>query len=132
VTKFSDLDTSGPVFYYDPPTNVSFGAGPPNVRDPYEVKWVEVVRIMFTWDRAFKTLYRHYYFPSVSHIYPFLIFAGKVRILTSEWSPTRALKISQRCHSIQTTFFSRKILQFWDQVRVSFCSVMLLKTALSQ
>jgi len=44
VTKFSDPDPSGPVFYYDPPTNISFGSGPPNVRDPYEVKWVQLVR----------------------------------------------------------------------------------------
>ncbi len=46
VTKFSDPDPSGPVFYYDPPTNISFGSGPPNVRDPYEVKWVQLVRIL--------------------------------------------------------------------------------------
>ncbi len=41
VTKFSD--PSGPVFYYDPPTNESFGSGPPNVRDPFERKWLELV-----------------------------------------------------------------------------------------
>ena len=50
VTKFSDPDPSGPVFYFDPPTNVSFGAGPPNVRDPFEVKWVELVSELSTLD----------------------------------------------------------------------------------
>ncbi len=29
VTKFQE--PSGPVFYYDPPTNESFGAGPPGI-----------------------------------------------------------------------------------------------------
>jgi hypothetical protein len=33
---------SEPVFYYDPPTNVSFGAGPVGLIDPYEKKWVTV------------------------------------------------------------------------------------------
>ena len=40
VTKFSE--PSGPEFYYDPPTNESFGAGPPGVMDPFERKWVEL------------------------------------------------------------------------------------------
>ena len=40
VSKFSLK--SDPIFYYDPPTNVSFGAGPEGVIDPYERKWVEV------------------------------------------------------------------------------------------
>ena len=62
VTKFSDPDPSGPVFYYDPPTNVSFGAGPPNVRDPFEVKWVELVSelsmlgLLFSSDMEFSSL----------------------------------------------------------------------------
>ncbi len=41
VTKYSE--PSGPYFYYDPPTNESYGAGPPNVRDPYERKWLDLV-----------------------------------------------------------------------------------------
>ena len=40
VSKYTD--PSGPVFYYEAPTNVSFGAGPPGVRDPFERKWVEL------------------------------------------------------------------------------------------
>ena len=43
VTKYSE--PSGPFFYYDPPTNESYGAGPPNVRDPYERKWLDLVRL---------------------------------------------------------------------------------------
>lgn len=42
MNKFSVPDADGPVFYYEPPSNVSFGAGPPNVPDPYEAKMVEV------------------------------------------------------------------------------------------
>ena len=33
---------SEPIFYYQPPTNESFGAGPAGLVDPYERKWVEV------------------------------------------------------------------------------------------
>ena len=33
---------SDPVYYYEPPTNVSFGAGPASIVDPYERKWVVV------------------------------------------------------------------------------------------
>ncbi len=33
---------SEPIFYYQPPTNESFGAGPVGLVDPYELKWVEV------------------------------------------------------------------------------------------
>ena len=40
VSKFSAK--SEPIFYYDPPTNTSFGAGPEGIVDPYESKWVEV------------------------------------------------------------------------------------------
>jgi hypothetical protein len=42
VTKFSE--PAGPTFYYDPPTNETYGSGPPGVRDPYERKWLELVR----------------------------------------------------------------------------------------
>jgi len=42
VSKYSE--TSGPEFYYEPPTNVSFGAGPPGVVDPYERKSVKVAK----------------------------------------------------------------------------------------
>ena len=42
VSKFSKI--SGPEFYYDPPTNVSFGAGPPGVIDPYERKNVRLAQ----------------------------------------------------------------------------------------
>ena len=40
VSNFSEI--SGPEFYYDPPTNVSFGAGPQGVMDPYERKSVRL------------------------------------------------------------------------------------------
>ena len=42
VTKFSEPDPQGPVFYYERPTNMSFGAGPPGVRDPFERKWLHL------------------------------------------------------------------------------------------
>jgi hypothetical protein len=42
VSKFSEI--TGPEFYYDPPTNVSFGAGPPGVMDPYERKSVKLTQ----------------------------------------------------------------------------------------
>jgi hypothetical protein len=32
----------GPTFYYEPPTNQSFGAGPSGVVDPYERKWLKL------------------------------------------------------------------------------------------
>jgi hypothetical protein len=41
VTKFSEPE--GPTFYYDPPTNETFGSGPPGIRDPFERKWLELV-----------------------------------------------------------------------------------------
>ena len=40
VTKYDAI--VDPEFYYDPPTNVSFGAGPPGVPDPYERKSVKL------------------------------------------------------------------------------------------
>jgi hypothetical protein len=42
VKKYSE--PSGPFFYYDPPTNESYGAGPQNIIDPYERKWLDLVR----------------------------------------------------------------------------------------
>ncbi len=35
-------EPTGPIFYYEPPTNKSFGAGPHGVLDPYEKKWCKV------------------------------------------------------------------------------------------
>eukprot|EP00095_Tigriopus_kingsejongensis_P002319 maker-scaffold347_size200506-snap-gene-0.25 protein:Tk02319 transcript:maker-scaffold347_size200506-snap-gene-0.25-mRNA-1 annotation:"hypothetical protein BRAFLDRAFT_120570" len=40
ISQMSKPD--GPTFYYEPPTNESFGAGPEGVPDPFEVKWVEL------------------------------------------------------------------------------------------
>ena len=42
VSKYSIPETSSPHFYYEPPTNESYGAGPPGVRDPNERKWLEL------------------------------------------------------------------------------------------
>ena len=42
VTRYSTPEPSSPHFYYEPPNNISFGAGPPNVLDPYERKWLEL------------------------------------------------------------------------------------------
>ena len=42
VSQYASIDTSSPHFYYDPPTNISYGAGPPAVSDPYETKWLEL------------------------------------------------------------------------------------------
>ncbi len=42
VSKYAKPDPDGPAFYFDPPSNVSFGAGPPNVVDPFERKWCKV------------------------------------------------------------------------------------------
>ena len=42
VTRYSTPKPSSPHFYYEPPNNISFGAGPPNVLDPYERKWLEL------------------------------------------------------------------------------------------
>ena len=42
VNQYSTLDPSSPHYYYEPASNISFGAGPPGVLDPYERKWLEV------------------------------------------------------------------------------------------
>ena len=42
VTRYSTPELNSPHFYYEPPNNISFGAGPPNVLDPYERKWLEL------------------------------------------------------------------------------------------
>ena len=42
VTQYSTPELNSPHFYYEPPNNTSFGAGPPNVLDPYERKWLEL------------------------------------------------------------------------------------------
>ena len=41
VDEFTVLN-DGPTFFYEPPTNQSFGAGPPGVVDPYERKWLKL------------------------------------------------------------------------------------------
>jgi hypothetical protein len=41
VKKF-DIKSNSPSFYYKPPTNESFGAGPDGVIDPYERKWLKL------------------------------------------------------------------------------------------
>ena len=41
VSKFAQV-SGGPEYYYQPPTNESFGAGPHGVVDPYERKFVRV------------------------------------------------------------------------------------------
>lgn len=40
ISKFANL--SGPVFYYEAPTNESYGAGPYGINDPYERKSVQI------------------------------------------------------------------------------------------
>ena len=42
VTQLSTPALPSPHFYYEPPTNISFGAGPPGVLDPYERKWLDL------------------------------------------------------------------------------------------
>ena len=42
VSKYSLPESFAPHFYYAPPTNESFGAGPPGIRNPYERKWLEL------------------------------------------------------------------------------------------
>jgi hypothetical protein len=42
ISKYSE--TFGPEFYYQAPTNESFGAGPPGVVDPYERKSVRIAQ----------------------------------------------------------------------------------------
>jgi len=41
VSKFSD-ESSDAIFYYESPSNISFGAGPDKVPDPYENKMVDL------------------------------------------------------------------------------------------
>ena len=40
VSKFSDEPSA--IFYHEPPNNISFGAGPPGVPDPFENKMVDL------------------------------------------------------------------------------------------
>ena len=42
VSRYSAPEPSSPHFYYEPPSNISYGAGPPGVLDPYEKKWLEL------------------------------------------------------------------------------------------
>ena len=42
VNNYLRPDPSSPRFYYEPPSNISYGSGPPGVMDPYERKWLEL------------------------------------------------------------------------------------------
>ena len=42
VSQYSNPEPSSPHYYYEPPSNISYGAGPPGVLDPYERKWLEL------------------------------------------------------------------------------------------
>ena len=42
VKKYLKPDVSSPHVYYEPPTNISFGRGPEDLKDPYEQKGVEL------------------------------------------------------------------------------------------
>ena len=42
IVQFSKKDEILPSFYYEPPSNISFGAGPVGIRDPYEEAMVEL------------------------------------------------------------------------------------------
>ena len=42
VSRYSKPNSSSPHFYYQPPTNTSFGGGPKGVMDPFEQKWLEL------------------------------------------------------------------------------------------
>ena len=42
VYRYSTPDSKSPHYYYEPPSNVSFGSGPPGALDPYEYKWLEL------------------------------------------------------------------------------------------
>ena len=42
VDKYAEPDIYSTRFYYEPPSNVSYGGGPKDVIDPYEKKWLEV------------------------------------------------------------------------------------------
>ena len=42
VTEYTIPEGTAPHFYYEPPSNISFGAGPTRVLDPYEKKWLQL------------------------------------------------------------------------------------------
>ena len=42
VHRYATPDPNSARFYYAPPSNISFGAGPIGVLDPYERKWLEL------------------------------------------------------------------------------------------
>ena len=42
VTQYLQPDIESPHYYYEPPSNISFGSGPEGIVDPYERKWLEV------------------------------------------------------------------------------------------
>ena len=42
VTHYTKPDPNSPRFYYEPPSNISFGAGPPGILDPYEKKLLQL------------------------------------------------------------------------------------------
>ena len=42
VAQYKTPDLNSPHFYYEQPSNVSFGAGPQGTFDPYEHKWLEI------------------------------------------------------------------------------------------
>ena len=42
VRQYSPPDSKAPHYYYEQPSNVSFGSGPPGAFDPYEQKWLEL------------------------------------------------------------------------------------------
>ena len=44
IKHYSPPDPKSPRFYYEAPSNISFGAGPPDTMDPYEKKWLELKR----------------------------------------------------------------------------------------
>ena len=42
VERYAEPDIMSPRFFYEPPTNISYGGGLKDVIDPYENKWLEV------------------------------------------------------------------------------------------
>ena len=42
VSRYEAPEPSSPHFYYEPPSNTSYGSGPTGVLDPYEKKWLEL------------------------------------------------------------------------------------------
>ena len=42
VSQYTKPDFKSPHYYYEPPSNVSFGSGPPGALDLYEYKWLEL------------------------------------------------------------------------------------------